>query len=123
MDVLWLQRDFGIYLVNMFDTQQASRHLNFRANSLAYLLKELCAIDTNKAYQLADWRQRPLSANMKLYARTDTHYLLEIYDKLRVSLIESALANNEVDSTTYWKSVLSKSTEICATTFKKPKIE
>jgi ribonuclease D len=60
---------------------------------------------------------------MKLYARTDTHYLLEIYDKLRVSLIESALANNEVDSTTYWKSVLSKSTEICATTFKKPKIE
>jgi len=27
MDVLWLQRDFGIYIVNMFDTGQASRVL------------------------------------------------------------------------------------------------
>lgn len=26
-DVLWLQRDFGLYLVNMFDTGQASRVL------------------------------------------------------------------------------------------------
>lgn len=24
-DVVWLQRDFGIYIVNMFDTGQAAR--------------------------------------------------------------------------------------------------
>jgi len=27
MDVVWLQRDFGVYVVNMFDTGQAARCL------------------------------------------------------------------------------------------------
>lgn len=27
MDIIWLQRDFGLYVVNMFDTGQASRVL------------------------------------------------------------------------------------------------
>lgn len=26
-DILWLQRDFGLYVVNMFDTGQAARAL------------------------------------------------------------------------------------------------
>ena len=29
-DVLWLQRDFSVYLVNMFDTGQAARQLKLR---------------------------------------------------------------------------------------------
>jgi len=27
MDIIWLQRDFGLYIVNMFDTGQAARVL------------------------------------------------------------------------------------------------
>jgi len=27
MDIQWLQRDFGLYIVNMFDTGQAARML------------------------------------------------------------------------------------------------
>ena len=38
----------------------------------------------DKRWQLADWRVRPLSAEALLYARMDTHYLLYIYDRLRV---------------------------------------
>ena len=58
MDIGWLQRDFGIYVVNMFDTGQAARVLNFEKFSLAYLLKKFCDVTANKQYQLADWRIR-----------------------------------------------------------------
>ena len=37
-DVEWLQRDFGIYVVNMFDTGQAARVLRLPSKGLAYLL-------------------------------------------------------------------------------------
>eukprot|EP01043_Picozoa_sp_COSAG02_P090466 COSAG02_NODE_27312_length_612_cov_1.181287_2_plen_37_part_01 len=29
-DIVWLQRDFGLYIVNMFDTGQASRVLELQ---------------------------------------------------------------------------------------------
>ena len=57
-DIEWLQKDFGLYVVNMFDTHQAARELNLPAFSLAYLLKSYCDIDANKQFQLADWRIR-----------------------------------------------------------------
>jgi len=46
-------------------------------------------VTTNKEYQLADWRIRPLKPEMIKYARRDTHYLLFIYDCLRKDLLES----------------------------------
>ena len=50
-DVLWLQRDLGLYIVNMFDTGQASRVLNYAQKSLAYLLKTHCQVAAQKQYQ------------------------------------------------------------------------
>ncbi|KAG0006872.1 exosome nuclease subunit, partial [Modicella reniformis] len=79
-DIIWLQRDFGVYIVNMFDTYHASKLLEFGAHSLAYLLKYFVDFDADKKYQLADWRIRPLPKEMLLYARADTHFLLYIYD-------------------------------------------
>lgn len=58
-------------------------------HGLAYLLTELVNVKTDKKYQLADWRIRPLTPEMMKYAQIDTHYLLEIYDKLRNTLIEN----------------------------------
>ena len=57
-DIEWLQRDFGLYIVNMFDTGQAARVLQLARFSLAFLLKEYCGIAADKQYQLADWRLR-----------------------------------------------------------------
>ena len=57
-DVQWLQRDFGLYLVNLFDTGQASRVLSIPRHSLAFLLQYCCGVQANKQYQLADWRIR-----------------------------------------------------------------
>ncbi|XP_060115123.1 exosome component 10 isoform X2 [Heteronotia binoei] len=87
-DVEWLQRDFGLYLVNMFDTHQAARLLNLDRHSLDHLLKLYCNVNANKQYQLADWRIRPLPEEMVQYARDDTHYLLYIYDRMREDLWE-----------------------------------
>eukprot|EP00850_Spirogloea_muscicola_P010843 SM000065S20192 [mRNA] locus=s65:263503:269381:- [translate_table: standard] len=86
-DVMWLQRDFGIYILNLFDTGQASRVLQRDGHGLASLLSEYCGVQADKRYQLADWRLRPLPADMLKYAREDTHYLLHIYDRLREALL------------------------------------
>ncbi|PWA63972.1 ribonuclease D, Exosome-associated factor Rrp6 [Artemisia annua] len=89
-DIIWLQRDFGIYVCNMFDTGQASKVLKLERNSLEYLLRYYCEVAANKEYQNADWRLRPLTDEMLKYAREDTHYLLYIYDVMRRMLLSSS---------------------------------
>lgn len=62
MDMLWLSRDFDLRVSNLFDTYQAARQLSHhRQLSYAYLLKHYTGTDTDKSYQLADWRTRPLT--------------------------------------------------------------
>ncbi len=58
MDVMWLQRDLGLYLVGHFDTFFAADLLGYPQRSLAYLLKKFVDFDADKKYQLADWRIR-----------------------------------------------------------------
>uniref|UniRef100_A0A6M2ERG6 HRDC domain-containing protein n=1 Tax=Populus davidiana TaxID=266767 RepID=A0A6M2ERG6_9ROSI len=86
-DIVWLQRDFGIYICNLFDTGQASRVLKLERNSLEYLLHHFCGVTAKKEYQNAEWRLRPLPDEMIRYAREDTHYLLHIYDLMRALLL------------------------------------
>ncbi|XP_071622919.1 exosome complex component 10 isoform X2 [Heliangelus exortis] len=114
-DVEWLQKDFGLYLVNMFDTHQAARLLNLGRHSLDHLLKLYCGVDADKQYQLADWRIRPLPEEMIQYARDDTHYLLYIYDKVREALWEKG---NE--QPTQLQVVWQRSKDICLKKYVKP---
>ncbi|KIY69320.1 hypothetical protein CYLTODRAFT_372907 [Cylindrobasidium torrendii FP15055 ss-10] len=87
-DIVWLQQDLNIYVVNMFDTYHASKALAFPRHGLANLLEMYCDFTPDKRYQLADWRVRPLSEPMLNYARSDTHFLLYIYDNLRNALLD-----------------------------------
>ncbi|ORY28648.1 hypothetical protein BCR39DRAFT_559462 [Naematelia encephala] len=87
-DIAWLQRDFDIYVVNLFDTYHASVVLDLQSRSLASLLTTYASFNADKRYQMADWRLRPLPAEMLKYARADTHFLLYIYDTLRNTLLE-----------------------------------
>ncbi|XP_063934617.1 uncharacterized protein LOC135146374 isoform X2 [Zophobas morio] len=114
MDIVWLQRDFGLYVVNMFDTGQAARVLGYPRYSLAYLLKHFCQVDADKQYQLADWRVRPLPEDMRRYAREDTHYLLYIYDCFKNELL---LRSNE--SGNLLRAVWERSTSICLKKYEK----
>ncbi|EGF78021.1 hypothetical protein BATDEDRAFT_27210 [Batrachochytrium dendrobatidis JAM81] len=90
MDIQWLQRDFGVYVVDLFDTYHASHALELEGHSLAFLLKYYCDVVTDKRYQLADWRIRPLPKEMVHYARMDTHYLLYIFDRMRNELLNKS---------------------------------
>ncbi|KAJ1439383.1 ribonuclease H-like domain-containing protein [Ochromonadaceae sp. CCMP2298] len=85
-DVLWMQRDCGLYLVNCFDTHVAAKALQYPALSLAHLLGVHCGITVDKKHQLSDWRRRPLSEEMLHYAAGDTRYLLYVYDQMRREL-------------------------------------
>lgn len=58
MDIIWLQRDLGLYVVGLFDTHHASDVLLYSGKSLAFLLKKFVDFDADKKYQLADWRIR-----------------------------------------------------------------
>ncbi|CAG7720962.1 unnamed protein product [Allacma fusca] len=88
-DIAYLQRDLGIYVVGLFDTCEAEKIITASEKSagLAALLLKYFNIEADKRYQLADWRIRPLTSPMKDYARTDTHYLLKMYDFQKAELL------------------------------------
>ncbi|RDW73902.1 hypothetical protein BP5796_07344 [Coleophoma crateriformis] len=94
MDIVWLQRDLGLYIVGLFDTHWASRTLGYQGGSLAFLLKKFIDFDADKKYQMADWRIRPIPDEMFFYARADTHFLLYIYDNMRNELVSKSDFNN-----------------------------
>ncbi|XP_056589892.1 exosome component 10 [Triplophysa dalaica] len=114
-DIEWLQKDFGLYVVNMFDTHQAARALNLGRNSLDHLMKFYCEVESDKRYQLADWRIRPLPDEMLKYARADTHYLLYVYDRVRADLYD--MGNGQP---TLIQQVWSKSRDLSLKKYVKP---
>lgn len=114
-DIDWLQRDFGVYVVNMFDTGQAARVLNFSRFSLSYLMARYCKREVDKQYQLADWRIRPLPDVLVNYAREDTHYLLYIYDQMKNELLEKGNAQKNLLIST-----LNRSRDVCLRVYQKP---
>ncbi|TVY30853.1 Exosome complex exonuclease [Lachnellula hyalina] len=110
MDIVWLQRDLGLYVVGLFDTHWASKTLGYQGGSLAFLLKKFIDFDADKKYQLADWRIRPLPQEMFFYARADTHFLLYIYDNMRNELLDRT--NPDVPDENRMEMVLQKSKEV-----------
>ena len=107
MDIQWLQRDFGVYIVNMFDTGQAARVLGLAGGfGLANLLDTFCKVSTNKKFQTSDWRVRPLPNDMLRYARIDTHYLLFIFDKLWNALLALGGGGSAGTASAYGKKML-----------------
>ncbi|KAK4999529.1 exosome nuclease subunit [Elasticomyces elasticus] len=120
MDIIWLQRDLGLYIVGLFDTHHAARALGYTGGSLAFLLKKFIDFDAQKQYQTADWRIRPLPQEMFDYARSDTHFLLYVFDNMRNELIAASdfsIPNHERDKL---HDVLVKSTETALQRYEHP---
>ncbi|KAK8260390.1 hypothetical protein V6Z12_D13G118300 [Gossypium hirsutum] len=116
-DIVWLQRDFGIYICNLFDTGQASRVLKMERNSLEHLLQHFSGVTANKEYQSADWRLRPLPAEMVRYAREDTHFLLYIYDLMRIKLLSMPMEPEHFDAPLV--EVYKRSSDVCMQLYEK----
>ncbi|GAW68080.1 3'-5' exonuclease [Geoanaerobacter pelophilus] len=85
-DMRSLYRDFGIEVVNLFDTMIASQFLGESEFGLAALLKKRFGVELDKRYQKADWSKRPFSQEMLDYAMKDTSLLIELYRQLEAEL-------------------------------------
>lgn len=90
-DIICMRRDFGFGFANIFDTMQAGRILGRKQAGLDRLLEEKFGIKVNKRFQKADWGVRPLSQDLLLYARVDTHYLIPLRQMLQDELEEKQL--------------------------------
>jgi len=75
LDVRSLHRDFGIFVVNAFDTYEAARVLDMDSYGLASVCNHYSIPDSDvymalkKQYQNCDWRKRPLTLPMIQYGR------------------------------------------------------
>jgi ribonuclease D len=86
-DMRSLYRDFGITVVNLFDTMIASQFLGESEFGLAALLKKRFGVELDKRYQKADWSKRPFSQEMMEYAMKDTSLLISLYRQLEAELM------------------------------------
>ena len=86
-DMRSLYRDFGIEVVNLFDTMIASQFLGESEFGLAALLKKRFGVELDKRYQKADWSKRPFSPEMLEYAMKDTSLLIQLYLQLEKELV------------------------------------
>ena len=92
-----LLTDLEIEILNVFDTARAFRSMMKVSSksepclvSFEYLVTALLGIRTNKFFQVAEWRLRPLPKVMMNYSRADSHYLHFIYAILIDLLADSA---------------------------------
>ncbi len=123
-DTLCMKRDYGIHVVNMFDTMYAARLVEGKLYGLAELLMKHYEIKPDKSHQLDNWGKRPLAESSLTYAQMDTHYLLPLRDyymervqevgaieELREIFNDITLADPKeqvVDPDGYWKLVKPK---------------
>ncbi|OAF66140.1 hypothetical protein A3Q56_06137 [Intoshia linei] len=87
-DILWLQKDFGVFVVNNVDTSIMALGMGYDKISYSNLMKLCFKVTIDKDLQLADWRLRPLPEVYITYARLDTHYLFWLYEFLRVECLK-----------------------------------
>lgn len=85
-DIICLRRDYGFSFAHIFDTMQAGRILGRKQAGLDRLLDEKFGVKMNKRFQKADWAVRPLTRDLLMYARLDTHYLIPLRDMLQAEL-------------------------------------
>jgi ribonuclease D len=82
-DLRILDRDLHLHVSHLFDTQIAAAFLGVRTLGLGAVLEAVLGIVVPKAFQRADWAERPLTDGMKEYAATDTVHLPALRDVLR----------------------------------------
>jgi len=85
-DLRLLDRDLGIRLSGLFDTQVAASLLGETGLGLSALLERHLGIVLPKKYQRADWAIRPLPEEMLEYAAGDTLHLHDLVQILREGL-------------------------------------
>jgi ribonuclease D len=87
-DIRLLDRDLGLRVRGLFDTQIGATLLGERSIGLAALLEENFGVRLSKKHQRADWAQRPLPEALLEYAAGDTLHLMELASRFEARLQE-----------------------------------
>ena len=85
-DIRSMDRDFGLRIHGLFDTQIAARFLGLAETGLAGLLKARFGFHAEKKYQKKNWSVRPLPEDMLAYAAGDAVYLVPLFRMLEAEL-------------------------------------
>lgn len=85
-DINEIDRDYGIELRNLFDTQIAARFVGTDGFSLDWMLEKLLDVEAPGGFKRFDWTTRPLPDRAKQYAVTDVRYLENLRDGFRIQL-------------------------------------
>lgn len=85
-DLRLLDRDLGLEVRSILDTQIAAALAGEAQTGLSALLERYQGITLSKKYQRADWAQRPLTEEQIAYAAADTRSLGALWDLLRGKL-------------------------------------
>ncbi len=81
-DMKLMLQAYGILPELVLDTQVAARLLGHEQYGLAALVEELCGVTLSKKNQKANWGRRPLTPEMREYAKGDVNYMLGIAEQL-----------------------------------------
>ncbi len=93
-DIEWIYEDYGIFVKNIFDTQEVFMHIEDSSKrvGLNFLLNHYFKLNfekqTKKYFQTSNWKQRPLLKEQLDYAALDTLYLIDIREKIYQNLKE-----------------------------------
>jgi ribonuclease D len=90
-DLIGFKKDFGFRMRNVFDTSVACRLLGRSKLGLARILAEEFGVKLDKKYQRCNWENRPLSAEQLYYAQLDTHFLIDLRNRLHGELLRKNL--------------------------------
>ena len=90
-DLIGFKKDFRFRMRNVFDTSVACRLLGRRKLGLARILAEEFGVKLDKKYQRCNWEKRPLSAEQLYYAQLDTHFLIDLRNRLHGELLKKNL--------------------------------
>lgn len=80
-DINELDRDYGVGIVNLFDTRTAARFLNYDNNGLTWLLEDVLDVEDAGGMGRYDWSTRPLSDKARHYASQDVRHLLALRER------------------------------------------
>ncbi len=90
-DLIGFKKDFRFRMQNVFDTSVASRLLGRSKLGLAKILAEEFGVKLDKKYQRCNWEKRPLSPEQLYYAQLDTHFLIDLRNRLHGELLKKNL--------------------------------
>lgn len=85
-DILYLRRDYGFEVTQLFDTMIAAQLLGKPSIGLAGLLEAYLGVKLDKGCQRDDWSRRPLSERQRAYAAEDVRHLIRLADILKSDL-------------------------------------